>query len=69
MQATRPRTPVGDGISERQGQQRATDAARVRGAADAACLNSAPALERASGDQPVVNERERDAAFRYLRHD
>jgi hypothetical protein len=69
MQRTRRRKPIATGVSDRLQRQRADEAAaRARVAADAACLNSAPALERASAEQPTVNEVERDAAFRYLRH-
>lgn len=69
MQRTRRRRPIAAGITDRVQRQRADEAAaRARVAADGAALNSAPALERASSDQPTVNEREREAAFNYLRH-
>lgn len=71
---TRRRQPIAEGITDRLQRQRAEEAAaRARVAADAAALNAAPALERASAEQPddwrtEERRRQNDAAEQLLRY-
>lgn len=74
MQRTRRRQPIAAGITDRLQRQRADEAAaRARVAADAAALNAAPVLERASAEQPddwrtEERRRQNEAAEQLLRY-